>query len=124
MKLNHINIKANREKLEEVKDFYCNTLGFTVGDRPNVSSFGYWLYSEGKALIHLSETDEDIQMIANGHLDHIAFEASGLQTIIGGLTQNNVNYTSNHVSDLDLTQLFIFDPVGNKIEINFQGEKL
>ena len=43
--LNHYNLRANRELLDALRDFYCTVVGLTVGERPPFSSFGYWLYA-------------------------------------------------------------------------------
>ena len=31
--------------LDELRDFYRDVVGLTVGDRPPFRRFGYWLYS-------------------------------------------------------------------------------
>ena len=53
---NHYNLRAPRALLDELKDFYCETLGLTVGERPAFRSFGYWLYAGSRDVLHLSET--------------------------------------------------------------------
>ena len=54
MQLDHINIRAPRDLIEQVKDFYGELLGMVEGPRPDFDSEGYWLYAGEKALIHLS----------------------------------------------------------------------
>ncbi len=124
MKLNHINIRANMELLDEVKQFYCDAFGLKEGYRPKVTRKGYWLYSDDAALIHLEESRDDLQAARHGHLEHVAFESTNVKSLIDRLNYMNVSYRSSYIEDLHLTQLFVFDPVGNKIEINFPGEKL
>ena len=124
MKLDHINIKANKHLLETVKDFYCKILDMEEGFRPSVSIGGYWLYSEDKAILHLMESEESLQANPNSHLDHIAFKSSGLKAMIDKLSSNNIDHHSNYLPEFDMTQLFIYDPVGNQLEINFENEKL
>ena len=55
MQLDHINIRAPGELLEEVKDFYCGLFGLEDGFRPDFGQGGYWLYSEDRPVVHLSE---------------------------------------------------------------------
>ena len=52
---NHYNIRAERSTMELLKVFYRDVIGLTLGDRPNLSSFGYWLYIGNKDILHLSE---------------------------------------------------------------------
>lgn len=124
MKLNHINIRADIVTLEVVKDFYCDVLGFEIGDRPKLSISGYWLYSEGAALIHLQSSNETLALHSDSYLDHVAFEGDDLQSTISRLNAQNIDFGSNYIESFNLTQLFFLDPVGNKIEINFAGEQL
>ncbi len=112
------------ELLDEVKQFYCDALGLKEGYRPKVIKKGYWLYSDDAALIHLEESRDALQTGHHGHLDHVAFESTDVKSLIDRLNYMNVSYRSSYIEDLHLTQLFVFDPVGNKIEINFPGEKL
>ena len=41
----HYNLRAARPMLDELRDFYRDVVGLTVGDRPPFRRFGYWLYS-------------------------------------------------------------------------------
>jgi hypothetical protein len=45
--------------MEKLKDFYCTTLGFAVGHRPDIPIPGYWLYPEsgGPASVRLIESN-------------------------------------------------------------------
>ena len=57
MRLDHFNIAAPWALLETVRNFYVDVLGFEEGPRPPFDRRGYWLYSDGKPLIHLIESD-------------------------------------------------------------------
>ncbi len=124
MQLNHINLRADRATLESVKNFYCDVLGFEVGERPGISLHGYWLYSEGAALVHLQQCDEQLQAGTDTHFDHVAFQASDLPAMVERLERHGVDYRTNRIDSFDLTQLFILDPIGIKVELNFPGELL
>ena len=41
----HYNLRAARPVLDELRDFYRDVVGLTVGERPPFRRFGYWLYS-------------------------------------------------------------------------------
>jgi catechol 2,3-dioxygenase-like lactoylglutathione lyase family enzyme len=49
--LDHYNIRTH--VLAETVEFYEKALGLEVGDRPNFSFPGAWIYSEGRAVVHL-----------------------------------------------------------------------
>ncbi len=78
MHLDHINIAAPFDLLEKVRDFYCAVLDLKVGFRPDFSDRGFWLYSDDKPLVHLSERSERQPSRQPGALDHVAFRSSGL----------------------------------------------
>jgi hypothetical protein len=63
--------------------FYETVLGLTNGDRPNFAFPGAWLYSDGRAVLHLidiSPTDEK-QAEGTGCIDHIAFVSRGFEAM-------------------------------------------
>jgi hypothetical protein len=55
----------------------------------------------------------------SGVIDHIAFRAAGLRETLAHLKRQNVEFKARQVSDQGLYQLFLFDPNGIKIELNF-----
>jgi catechol 2,3-dioxygenase-like lactoylglutathione lyase family enzyme len=122
MRLDHVNIKAPGDLIEEVKDFYCQVLDLEPGFRPEFASRGYWLYAADKAIIHLSISDEMQGSGSGGFIDHVAFQTSGLNNAVEKLALLNISVRRNYIPELDMTQLFIQDPAGTGVEINFPGE--
>ena len=122
MKLDHYNIAAPMGLLDRVRDFYVDVLGFEEGTRPDFTRPGYWLYSDGRACVHLIESDRRSLHETQGYLDHIAFRANGLVETRARLDQYGVEYRSSYIAEFNMTQLFFFDPSGTKLEINFPGE--
>lgn len=122
MKLDHFNIAAPMDLLEEVRTFYCDVLGFEEGFRPDFQRRGFWLYAGDKPLIHLIESDRHFAHEKPVYLDHIAFRSSGLAAVQGRLDQNGVTYRRSFISEFEMTQLFFKDPAGTGLEINFPGE--
>jgi catechol 2,3-dioxygenase-like lactoylglutathione lyase family enzyme len=125
--LNHYTIEPS--DMEATKDFYVDVLGLSVGDRPPLGFPGYWLYSGGHPTVHLlgpreardgmtvrppSQKFED-----TGRLDHIAFTATGLAEIRGRLKKHKVKYREQVLPRINATQLFVFDPDGVGVELNF-----
>ena len=89
--LNHYTIRVR--DLEATKDFYCNIVGLTVGDRPPLNFPGYWLYCGGVPTVHLighraedpAIHDEPGKPAETGRLDHIAFACEGLKEMKANL---------------------------------------
>ena len=124
MHIDHVNISAPPDLLRDVRDFYCDVLGLTVGTRPNFSRPGYWLYSDGKPIIHLIESLEHFPGGQQGCFDHFALQASGLEGVIGKLEATGTRYTLKHLPDAGISQVFCRDPAGIRVEINFRNETL
>lgn len=119
--IDHFNITAPMDKLDLVKDFYTNVLGFTVGPRPNFNRNGYWLYANDLALIHLIE-GESIDVSDDCALNHVALKISDLEAAISALNAHDVAFKKSDVKDRGQTQLFFKDPVGLGIELNYSTE--
>ncbi len=124
MHIDHINISAPMQLLEKVRDFYCAVFRLEEGFRPVFGQNGFWLYSKDKPIIHLSESDGHMANAGQGCLDHVAFRATGLKAQIERLDSQQVDYRSNHVPELNMTQLFFHDPAGTGLEVNFLEEVL
>ena len=119
--IDHFNFTAPMDKLDQVKDFYTNVLGFTVGPRPNFNRNGYWLYANERALIHLIEGN-GTHVPDDCTLNHIALKISDLETTIDALNAHKVPFKTSEVKDRGQTQLFFKDPVGLGIELNYSTD--
>jgi catechol 2,3-dioxygenase-like lactoylglutathione lyase family enzyme len=119
--------------LEATKDFYVDVLGLTVGDRPPLGFPGYWLYSGGVATVHLlgprqpregiTVRPAGVRMDSTGRLDHIAFAATGLSGVRERIRKHNVTFREQVLPRLGATQIFLHDPDGVGVEINFPPEE-
>lgn len=117
---NHYNLRAPRPLLDELKAFYCDVVGMTLGPRPALRSFGYWLYIGGKDILHLSETrsDEVRALHVTATFDHIAFTCEDGEAMEAHLTRCQVPFETRVVAATGVKQIFFNDPVGNGIELN------
>lgn len=124
MKIDHINISAPMPLLEQVRDFYCDIFGLEDGFRPAFNRPGFWLYGDGKPLIHLIESNSHFASERPGYLDHVAFRLTGLVGLVERLEAAKVDYRLSQRPELNMTQLFFTDPAGTGLEANFTGEFL
>ncbi len=122
--IDHFNITASRELLEQVRAFYCDVIGLVVGDRPPFDSAGYWLYAGDRAVLHLSLADADEQLATNvaTTLNHIALACTGRAEMERKLAESGVRFRTARVPATSVVQLFLKDPAGNGIELSFADE--
>jgi catechol 2,3-dioxygenase-like lactoylglutathione lyase family enzyme len=118
------------DDLDGTRNFYCNGLGMRVGARPPMAFPGYWLYVRDVPCIHVAEwetyraysTAAGIGMSTRapgtGPVDHIAFNGTDCEGIKSALAAHGVRFAVNDIPSIGLTQLFLHDPNGVKIEIN------
>jgi catechol 2,3-dioxygenase-like lactoylglutathione lyase family enzyme len=121
--LDHFNIRTR--KLGDTVRFYEEVLGLEKGDRPNFAFPGAWMYSEGKAVVHLvdiSQTDEP-QKPDSGVVHHVAFMSRGFAGMKRRLESKGMKYDSRQVPGGDLWQIFVDDPNGVMIELNYEAAK-
>ena len=124
MHIEHFNISAPLELLERLKEFYCELFELEEGFRPPFSRAGYWLYSGGNALIHLTESIEHFPSEKTSYFDHITFQLTGLKKLLEKLENLGIKYTTDHLPEIGMTQIFFKDPAGIGLEANFINERL
>jgi catechol 2,3-dioxygenase-like lactoylglutathione lyase family enzyme len=130
MALNHLAIRSS--DMERCRDFYVQALGFTEGPRPPFPFPGYWLYCGGSALIHVIGAEPDAQggleeylghrTLGAGAVDHIALTADDFAAVRECLERHGVPYRERTVPVLGMKQLFVTDPDGITLELNFPLE--
>lgn len=116
--LDHINIAARAPLLARCRDFYVAVLGLTEGYRPPFRSRGYWLYAGGRPVVHLSERDAEAEG-STGPVDHFALSCDGKEAMVEQLERHAVSYEIRHVPMTNRDQIFLEDPAGVHIELNF-----
>ena len=121
--LDHFNIRTRN--LTDTVRFYEDVLGLEKGPRPNFVFPGAWMYSEGRAVVHLvdiSPTDEP-QKPDSGVVHHVAFVSQGFHEMKQRLQTKGVKFEAREVPGGDLWQIFIHDPNGVMIELNYETAK-
>ena len=119
--------------IEATKDWWVNVLGLRVGPHPDFKFPVYWLYAGDRDVLHLTQggaavSDNRMKYLGqssqatqgSGVVDHIGFRCTGLHDMIDHLTRNKIEFKERQVDDQGLYQLFLFDPNGVKVELNFE----
>lgn len=119
--LGHINFRAQRGLLDALKNFYCEIVGLEPGTRPPFNEFGYWLYAGGQPIVHLSEAGPHESPPSGGAatFNHIAFACEDSAAVEALLRSRGVQYRKTAVPATAQVQLFLSDPAGNRVELNF-----
>ena len=122
--------------LEATKDWYVDVLGLRVGPCPDFKFPVYWLYLGDRDVLHLTQGGANVSTNrktyvgqeseatrGSGVIDHVAFRATGLETMIESLEARGIAFKERQVNDQGLYQLFLFDPNGVKVELNFAASE-
>ena len=136
LSLNHISIRTL--DLAACERFYCGLLGLQTGPRPAFPFPGLWLYASDSAVwanacVHIIGIDANdpeslkrylgdkapADMQGTGTVDHVAFFATDLPAVLGRLKVANVACRERTVPGIGLHQVFVDDPNGVVVELNF-----
>jgi catechol 2,3-dioxygenase-like lactoylglutathione lyase family enzyme len=141
-RLEHYNIRTTR--FAETVRFYVEVLGMRNAPPPGAPEAWppSWIYDdEGVPVVHLLPVDpsdpqasyaqlsgfrgdvdagEPPAFHGSGAIDHVAFQCVELDECISRLRAAQIPYAENHVSQIDLHQIFVKDPNGVTIELNFR----
>lgn len=122
--------------LDATVDWYVDVLGLEEGPHPDFGFPVRWLYLGGKDVLHLTEgggavsaqrrqyvgqQSEAVQ--GTGVVDHVAFGATGLDATLDRLSAKGVAFTERRADLVAAYQLFLFDPNGVKVELNFPASE-
>ena len=130
-RLDHFSIRTG--DVEKTRDFFIQVLGLTDGERPPFKFPGAWLYCAGKPVVHIIGIDpndksglvdylgdcDEVAPTGSGAVDHLAFMAEDLNATRALLEQAGVATREREVPLLGLRQIFMEDPNGVTIELNF-----
>jgi len=123
--------------MEATRDFYTRVLGFHVGPSPDFKFPVFWLYLGDQDVIHVTGGGANVSenrkkylgqqseaVSGSGVIDHMAFRCTGLSDMMEHLTKHGVSFTRRMVNDQGLFQLFLMDPNGVKVELNFSNDEV
>ena len=138
MPLHHLeHLLIQTADLEGMRDWYVNTLGMRVGPSPDFKFPVVWLYIGDTDVLHLTVGGKNVSenrkaylgqqsdaTHGSGVVDHVAFRATGLREMMANLQKHGVKFHKRMVNDQGLFQLFMLDPNGVKVELNFSNDEV
>lgn len=125
--LEHVTIRCAQR--QRTRDFYCDLIGLTEGARPDFPFRGHWLYLGGVPVIHLVEAADKGSAWGGepgsggtdtGPFDHVAFQGDDFDAMKARLTRAGTSFRERVVPGGGIKQLFVPDPEGVLVEINFR----
>ena len=138
MPLSHIeHFLVAADDIDATRDWYARVLGLRSGPHPDFGFPVHWMYSGEVDLVHIGPSAKkagDIQKkylgrtsqdagAGTGAIDHIAFRATGLRGILQHLKREKISFTQRRANGQALFQLFLFDPNGIKVELNYAADE-
>ena len=133
MPLSHIeHFLVQTADMAKTRDWYVRVLGMRAGPNPDFKFPVCWLYLGDRDVVHITEGgaqvgenrkryvgQESQATQGTGVVDHIAFRATDLREMLAHLHALGVDFKQRQVDDQGLYQLFMHDPNGIKIELNY-----
>jgi catechol 2,3-dioxygenase-like lactoylglutathione lyase family enzyme len=121
------------DDIDATRDWYARVLGMQSGPHPDFGFPVHWMYVNGVDIVHIGPSAKHAGEIqrkylgrtsekseeGTGALDHIAFRATGLRAMLEHLRRERVPFTQRRANGQALFQLFLYDPNGIKIELNY-----
>jgi len=119
--LDHINVDT--AKPDETVAFYESVLGLTNRPdlRPDFGFPGAWLFLDDTAVVHLNFIDDDDRFTQRSAFNHIAFQGSDFAGTCAVLDDQGLEYRTSTRPEISLSQIFVNDPNGIRVEINING---
>ena len=118
--LNHVNIRTL--DVAASAKFYVDILDFELREGPIVTgNQSNWLYDkQGNAIIHFRVMEAG--STSTGPIDHVALNCQNKRLVVERLKAHNVQFSVAENLTPGVTQIFLKDPHGVPLELNFCGE--
>ena len=135
MPLSHIeHFLVAADDVDGTRDWYARVLGMESGPHPDFGFPVHWMYVNGVDIVHIGPSAKQAGEIqkkylgrtsqaaeGTGALDHIAFRATGLRQMLQHLHDLGIKPSQRRANGQALFQLFLYDPNGIKIELNYEA---
>jgi catechol 2,3-dioxygenase-like lactoylglutathione lyase family enzyme len=116
--MNHFTVLT--DDLERTRAFYIGLLGLREGPRPPLGFPGAWLYAGERPILHVI-AGRALPEERRGVLDHMAFSAKGLADVASRLEAAGIAYDLKRQAESRVWQLFLSDPNGARVELDFDA---
>jgi len=136
MPLTHIeHFLVASDDIDATRDWYARVLELKPGPHPDFGFPVHWMYAGKVPVVHigpsakqagenqkkyLGRTSQDTGT-GTGAIDHIAFRATGLKRMLEHLRRERIAFSQRRANGEALFQLFVFDPNGVKVELNYEA---
>lgn len=126
--LDHVNLQTTR--LAETVSFYRDVIGLEQRDPPGLDpTLVQWMHDErGHGIVHIStvgsllgEAPAELDGTGTGAVHHIALDCTGHDGMVAKLQARGLSFRLNHVAGIDLRQIFVQDPNGVLLELNYRA---
>lgn len=125
------------DDIDATRDWYVRVLGMKPGPHPEFGFPVHWMYIGDVDVVHIGPSAKGANEIqrkylgrtsqdhgsGTGAVDHIAFRATGLRTMLEHLKKEGVPFSQRRANGQALFQLFLYDPNDIKIELNFAAQE-
>jgi len=125
------------DDIDATADWYARVLGMQSGAHPDFGFPVHWMYVNGVDVVHIGPSAKQAGEIqrkylgrssqqseeGTGAIDHIAFRATGLRAMLEHLKREKMAFSQRRANGQALFQLFLYDPNGIKIELNYAAEE-
>ena len=123
--LHHCSIRTI--ELKKTRDFFVDILGMKDGKRPDFNFPGHWLYIGKEPVVHLIGVDPKAlkkrknpkEWQGSGAVDHIAFNITEPKKLRKRIKRHSIEFEEKEVPGTGLYQIFLHDPNGIKVELNY-----
>jgi catechol 2,3-dioxygenase-like lactoylglutathione lyase family enzyme len=119
--LDHVNIRTR--DVSASARFYADLLGLEARNPPVdlPPDQARWLFDgSNHPIIHLFKFDTEPG--STGPIHHVALRCSGKDALLERLQRLGTEYSLNEVPSIGMTQIFVRDPHGVLLELNFGGD--
>src|SRR5712671_621396 len=138
MPISHIeHFLVAADDIDATRDWYARVLGMKPGAHPDFGFPVHWMYLGDTDIVHIGPSARQAGEIqkkflgrtsrdtgeGTGAIDHIAFRATGLRGMLEHLKKEKISFTQRRANGQALFQLFLYDPNGIKIELNYAAKE-
>src|SRR5258706_6491834 len=133
--LEHFLVAA--DDIDATRDWYARVVGMKSGPHPDFGFPVHWMYIGSVDVVHIGPSAKQAGEIqrkylgrtsqrseeGTGAIDHIAFRATGLRAMLEHLKREKLAFSQRRANGQALFQLFLYDPNGVKIELNYAADE-